>query len=124
MRLISRLIFFFFTNLIALIVAAQFIDGFEVSADFVNLLIAAGVFTLINLYVRPIVKFILSPAVILTLGLFTLVINASMLYLLDILSENVTITGIEPLIYSTLLITLVNILLNFSAKSLFQKPRL
>jgi putative membrane protein len=122
MRLISRLIFSFFSNLIALILAGQLIAGFEISADFVNLLIAAGVFTIINLYIRPLVKFFLSPLVILTLGLFSLVINAGMLYLLDILSENVTITGIEALAYGTLLITIVNILLNFSAKSLFKRP--
>ena len=122
MRLISRLIFSFFSNLIALILAGQLIAGFEISADFVNLLIAAGVFTIINLYIRPLVKFFLSPLVILTLGLFSLVINAGMLYLLDILSENVTIAGIEALAYGTLLITIVNILLNFSAKSLFKQP--
>jgi putative membrane protein len=87
----------------------------------VNLLIAAGIFTLINLYIRPLIKMILSPVVVLTLGLFTLVINAGMLYLLDILSENVTITSTESLIYGTLLITAVNFLLGFSAKSLFKR---
>lgn len=116
MKLLSRLIFSFFTNLVALIIAGNFIPGFEISGDFTNVLIAAAIFVLINIYVRPLVKFILSPAVILTLGLFTLVINAAMLYLLDILSINVTITGIEPLAYGTLLITAVNFLLNVSAK--------
>lgn len=122
MRLLARLTFSFFTNLVALILAGQLIVGFEISSDFINLLMAAGIFTLINLYIRPVVKFFLSPLVILTLGLFSLVINAGMLYLLDILSENVTITGIEALIYGTLLITVINILLNFSAKSLFKRP--
>jgi len=122
MKLFSRLVFSFFSNLVALILAGQFIAGFELSADFTNLLIAAGIFTLINLYIRPLIRFFLSPLVILTLGLFSLVINAGMLYLLDILSENVTITGIEALIYGTLLITIVNILLNFSAKSIFKRP--
>ncbi|MBI4992346.1 MAG: phage holin family protein [Candidatus Harrisonbacteria bacterium] len=118
MGFISRIIFSFFSNLIALVVAGNFIPGFELTDNFVNLLITAGVFMLINIYIRPLIKMILSPLVILTLGLFTLVINAGMLYLLDILSENVTITGIEPLIYGTLLMTGVNLLLHFSAKFL------
>ena len=121
MRLISRLIFSLFSNFIALLLAGNFIAGFQISNDLVNLSIAAAVFTVINLYIRPLIKMILSPLVILTLGLFTLIINAGMLYLLDILSENVTITGIEPLIYGTLLITGVNFLLHFSAKSLFRQ---
>jgi len=116
MRLISRLIFFLFSNFIALLVAGTFINGFGIPNNLINLLIAAGIFTIINLYLRPIIKMLLSPVIILTLGLFTLVINAGMLYLLDILSESVNITGTEPLIYGTLLITAINFLLNFSAK--------
>ncbi len=118
MKLLSRLVFSFFSNLIALIIAGNVIVGFEITSNLVNLMIAAGVFTLLNIYLRPLVKMILSPLVILTLGLFTLVINAGMLYLLDILSVNVRVNTIESLIYGTLLITGVNFLLHFSAKFL------
>lgn len=118
MKLISHLIFFFFSNLIALFLAGNLIPGFVISDNLTNLTIAAAIFTLINTYLRPLIKMILSPLVFLSLGLFTLVINAGMLYLLDILSENVTIIGKEPLIYGTLLITGVNFLLHFSAKRL------
>jgi len=81
-------------------------------------MVAAGVFTLINLFIRPLIKTVLSPLVFVTLGLFTLVINAGMLYLLDILNQSVTIGTTESLIYGTLLITGVNFLLHFSAKYL------
>ena len=118
MRFISHFIFSFFSNLIALIMAGYFIPGFWISTNLVNLSIAAVIFTLLNIYLRPLVKMFLSPLVFLTLGLFTLVINAGMLKLLDILSENVTIGTTESLIYGTLLITGVNFLLHFSAKYL------
>lgn len=120
MRLISRLIFSYFSNLLAIILAGNLIVGFKISDNFINLLIVAGIFTVINLYIRPIIKMILSPLVLLTLGLFTLVINAGMLYLLDILSTNVTINSTESLIYGTILITAINLLLNFSAKHLIK----
>lgn len=118
MRLISHFIFSFFSNLIALMIAANLIAGFEISDNFVNLSIAAAVFMLLNTFLKPILKMLLSPLIILTLGLFILIINGSMLALLDILSEGVTINGNEPLIYGTLLITGVNLLLHFSAKHL------
>lgn len=120
MRFISHLIFSYFSNLIALILAGNLIIGFVITSNFNNLLIAAAVFTLINLYIRPLVKMILSPVILLTLGLFTLVINAGMLYLLDILSTNVIVESTESLIYGTLLITAINLLLNFSAKHLIK----
>lgn len=118
MRLISHFIFSFFSNFIALLLAGIFIPGFIISNNLISLSIAAAIFMLLNTYLKPLVKMILSPLIILTLGLFTLVINAGMLRLLDIISENVTINGNEPLIYGTLLITGINILLHFSAKHL------
>ncbi len=122
MKWFANLVFSYFSNLIAIILAGQFIAGFEVvSSPFENLLLAAATFTVINWFIRPLLKMILSPIIFLTLGLFTLVINAGMLYLLDILSVNVNISGTESLIYGTLLITGVNILLHFSAKILFKK---
>ena len=120
MKLISHFIFSFFSNFVALLIAGNFISGFEISDNLANLAIAAVIFMLLNTFIRPLIKMIFSPLVILTLGLFTLVINAGMLYLLDIVSENVTIRGTESLIYGTLLIVGVNFLLHFSAKYLFK----
>lgn len=118
MKFISHFIFSFFSNLLALILAGALIPGFIISGNLTNLAIAAAIFMLLNTYFKPLVKMILSPLIILTLGLFTLVINGGMLYLLDILSEGVTISGKEPLIYGTLLITGVNFLFHFSGKHL------
>ena len=120
MKWLGNIIFSYFSYLLALILAGNFIAGFAITSNFTDLLIAAGTFTLINWLIRPLVRALLSPIVFLTLGLFTLVINAGMLYLLDILSVNVTLSGTEPLIYGTLLITGVNIVLHFSAKTLFK----
>ncbi len=43
--------------------------------------------------------------------------NAGMLWLLDFLSQHITINGTLPLVYTTLIISLINIILSFSAKS-------
>lgn len=121
MRWLPRLILYLFSNLMALLLAGNFIKGFVITNDFFNLLAAAAVFTLINALIKPVVSFILSPITFLTLGLFSLVINGAMLYLLDIFSDGVTITEIESLIYGTLLITAVNALIHLSAKLSFKK---
>lgn len=48
----------------------------------------ALIFTLVNAIVKPIAKFLAFPLIILTLGLFTLVINAAMILLTSWLTES------------------------------------
>jgi len=120
MKFLPRLIFIYFSNLVALLIAAKFIPGFEMSADFIRFLIASGIFAFINIFIKPVFTTILSPFIFLSLGLLSLIINAGMLYLLDLWSENVTITTIESLIYGTLLISAINLLITLSAKSLYK----
>ncbi len=71
-------------------IALWILPGMELTADVgvpstgesvVSLLIISVVFGLINAVVRPIVSFLSLPVTCLTLGLFTLVINAAMLWL-------------------------------------------
>ena len=82
MRLIVRLL----AAAVALAVAAWLIDGISVgpgtdSERLLTLLAVAVIFGLVNAIVRPIVRLISLPLFILTLGLFTFVVNALMLML-------------------------------------------
>lgn len=120
MRFLARLIFTLLSNLVAIWIAANFIPGFEVSADIVRVLIAAGIFAFINIFIKPVFTTVLSPLAILSLGLSTLIINAGMIYLLDVLTPNVTINTIQALIYATLVISVINLSFHFSAKYLYK----
>lgn len=121
MHFLARLIFYFFSNLIALFAAVYFVKGFEIGPGFNNFLLVAAVLTLINVFFRPILKLILTPVIVLTFGLGIFLVNALMLYLLDKLLINITITGTVPLIYTTLIISLVNLIINFSAKRIYKE---
>lgn len=112
----KRIVLLFVSNLIALGAAAYFAAGFEVSAGYVGFLIAAAIFTLINLIIKPILKLVLSPIIIITLGLGIVLVNAVTLYLLDFLTDYINIVGIDSLIYATLIITGVNFLTSFLRK--------
>ncbi len=68
-------------NGVALYVADRLIDGIGADGDWQVLLFMALIFGLVNALVRPILKFLTCPLIMLTLGLFTLVINALMLQL-------------------------------------------
>jgi len=113
---IIQLIFYLFSNVIALLVATHFVEGFVIETGFNNLLLAAIVLTFINALIRPVIKLILTPIIFLTFGLGVIIVNTLMLYLLDKLLPSITITGILPLFYATLIISVVNLVVNFSAK--------
>ncbi len=121
MKLVSRLIFSVFSNSIALYAAAYFITGFNFSGGFVELIVAGAILSVINTFIRPVLKLILGPLIILTLGLFIIVVNATTLYILDIFSQPLTIQGYIPLLYASLLVGFVNFIISTSGKFLYKE---
>lgn len=63
----------------ALWIATQIVPGVEHTGPWASLLLVALVFGLLNAVVRPLLKLLTCPLILLTLGLFTFVINALML---------------------------------------------
>ena len=101
---------------IAIAITAWLMPGMTISGAggqyIVNLLIVSVVFGLINAIIRPIVMFFTCPLVILTLGLFTLVINALMLSLTDWLLPNIlTVEGFWTTFFAALIISIISGLL-------------
>jgi len=74
-------------NAAALWAAAVFVDGVTVTNDIVGLAIVALIFGVINAIIKPIVDLFTCPAYLLTLGLFTFVVNALMLMLTSAVSD-------------------------------------
>ena len=116
MKFIWRLIFLFGTNAIALWVAQRFVTGFSLPSDIKTFAYVVAVFTLINFFIKPILHAVLSPVVVLTLGLGIIIINALVLFILDWLMVSVTIAGLYPLLYATLIIGAINIVLHVAAR--------
>ena len=108
MKLIVRLLI----NAAALWVAAYFVSGIHITGGIVSLLLVALVFGVINAIIKPVVKFFSFPFIILTLGLFTLVINALMLLLTAGLTASLSIDGFAPAFFGGIVISVVSILLS------------
>jgi putative membrane protein len=71
-----------FFNAIAIYLTTLIIRGIQVP-DFAAALVAALVLGIVNAFIRPLVLILTLPVNILTLGLFTLVVNAFMLYIVS-----------------------------------------
>ncbi|QCB48873.1 phage holin family protein [Rhodococcus sp. PAMC28707] len=109
-------------NALAIWLAAQWVGGIELASsgrgtgwDLIVLAGIAAVFTIVNAFIKPMVKLLSLPLVILTLGVFTLVINALMLLLTAWISSvtdyGLAIAGFGAAFWGALIISIVNFLL-------------
>jgi putative membrane protein len=80
-------------NAAALGITAVLFPSLEFNGNILNLLMAAIIFGLVNAFIRPLVKLLTLPINIITLGLFTLVINTLMLLLTVWFSGAFSMTG-------------------------------
>ncbi|HVT57533.1 MAG TPA: phage holin family protein [Thermoanaerobaculia bacterium] len=96
-------------NAVAVWLAAQLVPGIHYSGGLVYLLLAGLVLGLVNLLVKPIVTFLSLPLIVLSLGLFFLVINGLMLYLAAwLLPHHLRIDGCGAAIVGGIVIALFN----------------
>ena len=114
MTLILRLFF----NIIAVWIATAVVPGFMIGGGAREYVAAGIVLGLLNLVVKPIIKFFSTPLILLTLGLFTFVINAIILLAVDYLLYFVTIETIGALVIATFIIGVINIVAGAGIKSL------
>jgi putative membrane protein len=122
MRFIARVL----VTAAALAVAAWLIDGIrftgprngmdEIQEKILPLLLIALILSLINSFVRPILTILAIPFIIVTLGLFLLVINAAMLLLTselaDALDIGFRVTSFWPAVGGAIVITVVTWILD------------
>ena len=112
----TKFILRWLVNAIGLYLAIRFVPGIAFSGGWLGLLLLALIFGLVNAFLRPLLQLLTCPLIILTLGLFTLLINMAMLKVTELLGNAVglglTISGFWPLFWGSLVITLVSIFLS------------
>jgi len=106
-------------NALSLLAAAHLVRGIEIigSNGWVTLIVMAAVFGIVNAGIRPLVQALSLPLVVVTLGLFTLVINALMLWFASWLSNAVFgaafhVAGFWPAFWGAIVISIVSWLLS------------
>jgi len=95
-------------NAVALFVAATLVSGVSYGDEGWTLVIAAAVFTLVNMWLRPVVRLLSLPLIILTLGLFLFVVNVLMLYVTDWLVRDFEIASFGAGLLAAIVVSLVN----------------
>lgn len=113
---IAKIIFRLIANFIALQIAINYISGVSFAGGLLELATAAAIITLLNIFIKPFVSFILAPLVFLTLGLFSLIINAILLWLTTYWAPQLSFANWQALLLTTLIITFINYIFDIAQK--------
>jgi putative membrane protein len=105
-----------FVNALALAAAAWLLPGIRMSGGFFDVLLVALVFGLLNALLKPILLFFSIPLLILTLGLFALVVNAVLLLITSSLLDSFDVSGFWSAVLGSLVISVVTMLLGGALK--------
>lgn len=101
---------------VAIFVAVKLLPGIQFEGPWYQLGIVALIFGLLNALVRPILKLLTCPLILLTLGLFILIINAAMLGLAAAMAEtlgiNFRVAGFWSAFFGAIVISIVSAALN------------
>jgi putative membrane protein len=106
MKLITHL----FVSAIAIIITAYLLPGASVTLS--GAVVLAIVLGIINIFIKPLVKIITLPLTILTLGLFSLVINALFIILASKIVPGFGVAGFWTAFWFSIILSLVNALFN------------
>ncbi len=109
-------------NFVGLLIASNLVSGISYGDKVRYLVLAALIFSIVNALIRPLVIILSLPAIVLTLGLFTLVVNTLMLYLVTIFYHRFHIDSFWAGLLAVMIVWMANYLLNDLYKLRKTKP--
>ena len=108
---VPRLLLRWFVCSLGLWIAAGLLGGsINYNGDYGVILISGLALALVNIVLKPIIVIFSLPALMLTLGLFMIVINGLMVYLVSVLYKPLDITSFWAAVFAGMVIGLVNYL--------------
>lgn len=99
------------SSVASLWVVSKFVDSMQIDS-FSTLVILAIILGILNIFVKPILKFLSLPITALSLGLFSLVINAAVLKLAFILIPGANLSGFFSTIIASILLSISNCIIS------------
>jgi len=91
-------------------IAAGLIGGIELKEGFAAAVLAGLILALVNMFIKPLAMLLAFPAIMLTLGLFIIVVNGLMVMLAAALSGAFDVTSVWSAMLAGIVIGLVNYL--------------
>ena len=104
-------------NALAIAAAVKIVDGITFTGEWWKMIIVGAVFGVVNSFLKPLITFFALPLILVTLGLFTLIVNTLMLVVTVELSEpfqlGLQIQGFWAAFKGALIISIVSMILSW-----------
>jgi putative membrane protein len=102
----------------AFAVTAWLLDGVDVSGGFWGYLWVSALFGIVNVLIGTILRILTLPLMLLTLGLFSILVNAFLLQITDGISDNFTIDEFWwTAIWAAIILSIVSVILDMIART-------
>lgn len=109
-------------NALALIITGYIVPGFNID-NLTTALLAAIILGIVNTFIRPILLFLTAPINLLTLGLFTFVVNALMLSLTASIVPGIKIDGFMSSLLAAVVLSIISTALSMLLGDVKKKLR-
>lgn len=109
--MIKRLIINIISSTIGLFLAVQFVPNISFNGNLLEIALFGSVLGLVNAFVKPALKILTLPLNIITLGLFGLILNLFLVWLVIDVWSTIDLIGLLPLILTTLIIWAIHLII-------------
>ena len=108
----------------AFAITSWLLSGMDVSGGFWAYLWIAALFGIVNAVLGTLLRLLTLPLMIVTLGLFSIIINAAMLEVIDAISSHLTIDDFFwTAIWAAIIIALVAVILDLIVEAAFRRQQ-
>ncbi len=116
MRIIARFFLHVLANALAILAAEWLIPNVFYSYSFLSLMKLAVLLGVINFVLKPILKTLAAPLILLSLGLFTVIINIFSVWLVTYLAPELNIAGLNAFFWTTIIIIAFNFVVSVAIR--------
>lgn len=110
--MIRKIILHIISGVIGFWLADRYIPGVDFTGSFEVLLSIGLVFGLLNFFIKPILNALTLPLRILTLGLFGIIINMAIIWLMDILFQELVVIGLTALFWTAVITGILGLIVS------------
>jgi len=119
--MLKHLLIVWLTLAAAIAITASLMDSVEIDGGTGTLLLVSALFGLVNGLLGPLLRLLSIPLLLVTFGLFALVINAALLAITAGISDSLDVGGFFSVVVAALLISVVSAALNWIVSRIFIK---
>jgi len=110
--MIIRFLLHIIANALAIVTAAWFVPNVVYSHEPLSLIKIALILALVNALLKPVLKLIFSPLILITLGLFTIIINIFLIWLVVRFVPELSIIGFTAYFWTMVIVSIFNFIVS------------